>query len=252
MLSEPNRRKEPQRNFARHYYEPRRKRISSISLQLTIKLRPSDIAHHQARQGMASTPRLRVPPKEPEASKRRAMEGDAFRSGSGGARRPTLLSFDEMPQWFQDDNNKWILHGYRPISGSTRASFRSWCYLHNETVNIYSHLIPAVVFLFGEWYLLRYLAGKYSKIDSADFLAFSSFIITATTCYAFSALYHTLMNHSYAVDHFWHRLDMLGIGIFIVGDIILGVYLIFWCETTLRIIYWSMVSCSPYARLFPS
>jgi adiponectin receptor len=51
-----------------------------------------------------------------------------------------------------------------------------------------------------------------------------------------------LMNHSYTVDHFCHRLDMLGIGIFIVGDIVLGVYIIFRCETTLRNIYWSMVS----------
>jgi adiponectin receptor len=230
-------------------YEAKRKRISLISLQLTLKFRPSDITHHRARQEMASTPRLRVPPKEPESSEERAMEDDASRPGSGEAGRSTLLSFDDMPQWFQHDNNKWILHGYRPISGSTRASFRSWWYLHNETVNIYSHLIPAVVFLFGEWYLLQYLASKYSRVNSTDFLVFSSFIITATTCYAFSALYHTLMNHSYTVDHFWHRLDMLGIGIFIVGDIILGVYLIFWCETTIRNIYWSMVSCPPYARL---
>jgi adiponectin receptor len=199
---------------------------------------------------MASNPRFRVPPREPETSKRRAMEDDTSRSRSGQAGRPALLSFNDMPQWFQDDNNKWILHGYRPISGSTRASFRSWWYLHNETLNIYSHLIPAIIFLFGEWYLLQYLASRYSQVNSADFLAFSSFMITATTCYAFSALYHTLMNHSYTVDHFWHRLDMLGIGIFIVGDIILGVYLIFWCETTLRNIYWSLVSYSLYAQLF--
>lgn len=146
-----------------------------------------------------------------------------------------------MPQWFRDDNNKWILHGYRPISGSSRASFRSSFYLHNETVNIYSHLIPAVVFLLGEWYILQYLAGKYTGISSADFFAFSCFMISAATCYASSALYHTLMNHSHAMDHFWHRVDMLGIGVFIVGDILLGIYLIFWCETTLRTIYWSTV-----------
>lgn len=191
---------------------------------------------------MAFVPRLRVPPKDPEARKRREMEDDAPGSGSGEAGRPALLSFGEMPEWFQHDNNQWILHGYRPISGSARASFRSWCYLHNETVNIYSHLIPAVVFLLGEWYILQYIAGKYSRVTSADFFAFSAFMLTATTCYAFSALYHTLMNHSYKVDHLCHRLDMLGIGIFITGDIVLGVYIIFWCETTLRNIYWSMVS----------
>lgn len=191
---------------------------------------------------MASAPRLRVPPKDPEARKRREMEDDAPGSESGEAGRPALLSFNDMPEWFQHDNNQWILHGYRPISGSVRASFHSWWYLHNETVNIYSHLIPAVVFLLGEWYILQYIAGKYSRVTSADFVAFSAFMLTATICYAFSALYHTLMNHSYKVDHLCHRLDMLGIGVFITGDIVLGVYIIFWCETTLRIIYWSMVS----------
>lgn len=176
--------------------------------------------------------------------KRRGMEDDASRPWSAEARRgrQALLSFDEMPEWFQHDNNQWILHSYRPISGSVRASFRSWWYLHNETVNIYTHLIPAIVFLLGEWFILQYLASKYSRVTSADFLAFSSFILTATICYGFSAVYHTLMNHSCSVDHFCHRLDMLGISIFIVGDIVLGIYLIFWCETTLRNIYWSMVS----------
>jgi len=191
---------------------------------------------------MASAPRLRVPPKEPGAREKWGIENNTSGSGPREAEWLTLLSFDEMPQWFQDDNNKWVLHGYRPISDSVRASLHSWWYLHNETVNIYSHLIPAIVFLLGEWYILRYLTGEYFTVTSTDFVAFSCFMLTATICFASSALYHTLMNHSYTVDHFCHRLDMAGIGIFITGDIILGVYIIFWCETTLRNIYWSMVS----------
>jgi adiponectin receptor len=187
---------------------------------------------------MASAPHLRVLSKELGAREPRAMEDDAsgFRTDETGC--PALLPLDEMPKWFRRDNNPWILHGYRPISDSIRASFRSWWYLHNETVNIYS----------GEWYILHYLAGTYPRVTSTDLVAFSSFMLTATMCYASSALYHTLMNHSYTMDHFCHRLDMLGIGIFIVGDIVLGVYMIFWCETTLRNTYWSMVSRSPYAR----
>ncbi|KAH7010763.1 hemolysin-III related-domain-containing protein [Microdochium trichocladiopsis] len=188
---------------------------------------------------MAPTRRLRVPSKESVARKGWGMEDGA--SGSGEAGRPALLSFDEMPEWFQHENNQWILHGYRPISGSFPASFRSWWYIHNETVNIYSHLVPAVVFLLGECYILQHLAGKSPRVTNTDLVAFSSFMLTATICFTFSALYHTLMNHSYAVDHLCHRLDMLGIRIFIVGDIMLGVHIIFWCETTLRNIYWSMI-----------
>jgi adiponectin receptor len=191
---------------------------------------------------MVSVRRLRGPPREPEARKGREMEDYASGTGSGEAGRSTLLSFVEMPEWFQRDNNPWILNGYRPISDSILASVRSLGSLHNETFNIYSHFIPAIVFFLGEWYILQYLAGKYPRLTSTDSVVFSIFMLTASICYASSALYHTLMNHSYTVDHFCHRLDMLGIGIFIVGDIVLGVYIIFRCETTLRNIYWSMVS----------
>jgi adiponectin receptor len=188
---------------------------------------------------MAFVPRLRFPP---EARGNQKMEEDRSGSGLGKAGRTTLLSFDEMPPLFQRDNNQWILNGYRPISNSFLKSFGSLRRLHNETFNIYSHLIPAVVFFLGGWYILQYLADNYPGVTGSDFVAFSFFMVTATICFASSALYHTLMNHSYTVDHFCHRLDMLGIGIFITGDIVLGVYIIFWCETTLRNVYWSMVS----------
>jgi adiponectin receptor len=67
-------------------------------------------------------------------------------------------------------------------------------------------------------------------------------MLTAVTCLSLSATYHTLMNHSKHVEHLCLRLDMLGIVIFILGDLILGIYIVFWCEPTQRKIYWSLVS----------
>jgi adiponectin receptor len=201
---------------------------------------------------MASANRLRVLPNRPDARKERALQNTTLQPGSEQAGYPDLLGFDDMPEWFQHDNNKWIIRGYRPISNSAHKSFCSWFYRHNETVNIYSHLIPAIVFFVGEWYLLRYLAGRYENWTTTDAATFSFFMLSATTCYAFSTLYHTLMNHSRLVDRFCHRLDMLGIGIFIVGDIILGIHVLFWCETTIRNVYWFMVSQSGVLGLFRS
>jgi hypothetical protein len=40
--------------------------------------------------------------------------------------------------------------------------------------------------------------------------------------------------------------------IFILGDLVLGIYLVFWCESLLRNIYWSMVSKLPCAKLCSS
>jgi|SRR5687768_1617686 adiponectin receptor len=69
---------------------------------------------------------------------------------SGSASKPqhrVLLLYNELPEWFKQESNRWIHHGYWPISASARLSFSSWLYIHNETINIYSHLIPAILFL---------------------------------------------------------------------------------------------------------
>ena len=180
---------------------------------------------------MASIPRLRVsPPQLPEAHKGQGMESISdTTSKAGKAGRPVLLSFDEMPEWFRHESNQWILYGYRPISGSAHASFCSWSYIHNESANIYSHLIPAGFFLLGKWYIQQYFASRYSRVTGADFVVFSIFMLTAVTCLSLSAMYHTLMNHSQHVEHFCLRLDMLGVVIFILGDLVLGIYMAFWC-----------------------
>ncbi|KAI0203577.1 hemolysin-III related-domain-containing protein [Astrocystis sublimbata] len=190
---------------------------------------------------MASATRIRVPSAQPpEAHEGRGM-GSNSNTASKAGKQVGLLSFDEMPEWFQRESNQWIHHGYRPISGSAHASFCSWSYMHNESVNIYSHLIPAVLFLLGQWHLQQYLASRYPGVTGADFIAFSIFMLTAVTCLSLSATYHTLMNHSRDMEHFCLQLDMLGVVIFILGDLVLGIYMVFWCEPWPRNTYWSMI-----------
>ena len=48
---------------------------------------------------------------------------------------------DEIPSWQQD--NEYVLAGYRQPSRSYKRCFQTLAYVHNETVNIYSHLIGA-------------------------------------------------------------------------------------------------------------
>jgi adiponectin receptor len=188
---------------------------------------------------MASAPRLRVSPLQaPDGME--CISDTASKTGKGG--RPVLLSLNEMPDWFQRESNQWIFRGYRPISYSGHASFYSWSYIHNESVNIYSHLMPAVFFLLGGWQIQQYLASRYSGVTTADFMTFSIFMLTAATCLLLSVTYHTLMNHSQHVERLCLQLDMLGVVIFILGDLILGIYVIFWCEPLPRHIHWSMVS----------
>jgi adiponectin receptor len=156
--------------------------------------------------------------------------------------RPSLLSYDEIPEWYRD--NKYIQHGYRPVSFSARVSLASWLYLHNESVNIYSHLLPAIGFLFGEWYILHYLHSRYSNATTSDDLIFSFFLLAATGCLGLSTTYHTMINHSPNIEALWLRLDLVGIVLLTLGDFVSGIYMVFWCEPLQRKIYWSMV-CTP-------
>lgn len=152
---------------------------------------------------------------------------------------PVLLSYDEIPKWHQD--NEFIRHGYRPESRSIRACFASWLYMHNETVNIYSHLLPGIIFLIGKGVIYKYFQDRYSMSTIGDRLIFAFFLLTAATCLGLSATYHTLMNHSADVSHLWLRFDFVGIIVLTLGDFVSGIYMVFYCEPDLQKIYWTMV-----------
>jgi adiponectin receptor len=155
------------------------------------------------------------------------------------SRHSTLLSYHEIPEWYQD--NEFICHGYRPVSNSTHACFASLFSLHNETVNIYSHLIPGILFLVAEGLVYWHLHTKYPNATISDHLIFAFFLLTAVICLVTSATYHTLTNHSKNVSNLWLRLDFVGIIILTLGDFVSGIDMVFYCEPTLKKVYWAMV-----------
>jgi len=150
-----------------------------------------------------------------------------------------LLTYDELPEWYRD--NEYIRRGYRPESRSMRACFASWFYLHNETVNIFSHLIPSLVFLSAEGWIFKYFDNGYSQARLLDRIVFAVFLLTAFICLGLSATYHTFMNHSPGVSHLLLRVDFIGIVILTCGDFVSGIYVGFYCEPTLQRVYWAMI-----------
>jgi len=162
-------------------------------------------------------------------------------SGQGlNSRKRGLISYEELPAWHQD--NPFIKHGYRPISHNTAACLRSWTSLHNETLNIYTHLIPAVLTLvIGEAWVLSYLRHQYTNVGASDYVIFAFLLSAAAACLGISSAYHTLMSHSKEVEARWLRLDFVGIIVLTLGSFVSGIYVEFWCEWTERKIYWSMI-----------
>lgn len=168
--------------------------------------------------------------------------------GSPKHTRPALITYHDLPAWYQD--NCFIITGYRPVSNSTRACFGSWFYLHNESMNIYTHLIPCLAFLLGIWYVLQYLHARYPSVSAGDDGLFVFFLLTATACLGLSTAYHTLLNHSAEAERLWLRMDFVGIVVLTVGDIVSGVYMGFWCETLYRKIYWGMIASLGTVTIF--
>lgn len=154
-------------------------------------------------------------------------------------KRKKLQTWNELPDWQRD--NRYILGGYRPASGSFIESFWSWTYLHNESVNIYTHLIGAVVFVYLSTRLTTHLLKPYASSSSSDAISIGIFFISAVFCLGCSSFYHTVSNHSVEVNRWGNKLDYLGICILIVGSFIPSVHYGFYCNDTLRNIYWFMI-----------
>lgn len=149
------------------------------------------------------------------------------------------VAWNDIETWQQD--NHYIHTGYRPASNSFSKSFSSLSYLHNESVNIYSHLLGAIFFtLVGVWLYIS-IETRYNSAKSGDVYAFACFFGGAAVCLAMSGVYHTISNHSHHVARVGNKLDYVGIVFLITGSFIPSIYYGFYCEPELQETYWTMV-----------
>jgi adiponectin receptor len=179
-----------------------------------------------ARQRRPSTTREKVVEVVKQAEKR--------------AERALLVLWDDLPSWQQD--NHYIHSGYRPESRSFKKSFASLSYLHNESVNIYTHLVGAVIFSVVGAILFTTIRPRYASATTGDVFAFGCFFAGAAVCLGMSATYHAISNHSHTVARFGNKLDYVGIVFLITGSFIPSIYYGFYCQPKLQEMYWTMVS----------
>ena len=149
---------------------------------------------------------------------------------------PVLLKWADLPPWQQD--NHYILTHYRPATDSYVGCFQSLFYLHNESVNIHSHLLGAFIFFS---IALSIYTLEQQTVAVADIIAFGCFFVGAVTCLGISAAYHAISNHSPEVNRFGNQLDYAGIVALIAGSFIPSVYYGFHCEPFWQEVYWAMV-----------
>ena len=154
-----------------------------------------------------------------------------------------LITWDQLPAWQQD--NHFIHGGYRPASGSYLGSFQSLAYLHNESVNVCSHLIGAIIAILAGGSLFSAIGKRYPLADRDDLWVISCYFMGAVACLGMSATYHLISNHSEAVAKFGNKLDYLGIVALIWGSFVPTVYYGFREDIHLMKLYWGMVRDLP-------
>ncbi|TIA30256.1 HlyIII-domain-containing protein [Aureobasidium pullulans] len=130
--------------------------------------------------------------------------------------------WSEIDPWQQD--NHYIHSGYRPASNSFSRSFASLSYIHNETVNIYTHLLGAVAALICSVYLHSLIRPRYDRATAEDVIVFGCFFGGAVACLGMSATYHAISNHSPKVSKIGNQLDYVGIVCLIWGSFIPSIF----------------------------
>ncbi|KAG0048050.1 hypothetical protein BGZ83_006938 [Gryganskiella cystojenkinii] len=151
-----------------------------------------------------------------------------------------LCSWAELPPWMKD--NPAILTGYRRPTFSYRHALISLGYLHNESVNIWSHLLGAVAFLIVAPISYFKIIGVLDTIAWTDVAVFYAFMLGAIICLSMSASFHTFCCHSEVVSSQWNRCDYVGIVFLIVGSFYPAIFYGFYCHKTFQIMYISLIS----------
>lgn len=152
---------------------------------------------------------------------------------------PVLVAWSQLPEWAKD--NEYIRRGYRPVSYSYRKSIKSCLYIHNESGNIYSHLLATIWMLVLPMYFYPFASTHYTAAGTDDWIIFGLFFLGGALCYALSTGYHAVSNHSHAVHDVYLRLDLLGISIVTAGCFLPGMWYTFPCLARERKILWISV-----------
>ena len=196
------------------------------------------------------TPPPKIPPPPPSKMAPPVPPKDVAQPSNNAFKG--LLSFGQLPHWQQD--NAYILTGYRPASYSVSHSLRSMFEVHNETVNINSHLLGALMFLvlpiwgfeISAW--RAYVSSSTTHVpltwlfrSPADVLPFLPFFIGAVICLTTSALFHALSNVSPEIARKGNQADYGGIVALISGSFVSSIYFGFTCWRFWQIFYSGMI-----------
>ncbi|XP_076002998.1 membrane progestin receptor beta-like [Genypterus blacodes] len=119
---------------------------------------------------------------------------------------PSTVQDLDVPILFR---KKFILSGYRPVGLSWRCYVLSLFQMHNQTINVWSHLL-AVVFITARF------TGQGVSLDVAS-LPLVLYVLSAITHLSCSAAAHLLQSRSERTQYSLSFLDYVGVSIYQYG-----------------------------------
>lgn len=110
--------------------------------------------------------------------------------------------------------------------------------MHNETVNIHSHIVGAFVFLCLPTYVFAVsLPPRYLVATTTDVVVCSTYFFGVALCFALSTIFHTFMSHSQVLYLLGMKLDFQGVLVLMWGATVPLIYYSFPCDGRLRVFY---------------
>lgn len=124
---------------------------------------------------------------------------------------PGTISDSEVPCYFREH---YVCTGYRPLNQNWRYYFLSLFQRHNETVNIWTHLLAFLVFVVK----LKQLAGTVDFVGDHHSWPLLILILSSLSYSAFSVVAHLLGGKSELCHHAFYFLDYVGVAQYQYGS----------------------------------
>lgn len=152
-----------------------------------------------------------------------------------------LVTYPDIPEWY--NANPYIYHGYRKQNKSLLHLLSSIFEIHNETFNIWTHIVGTIIFCtILTTFLLK------SSILSA--IPIGIFLVSTILCFINSVVMHTFYPHSKKACCILCSLDYSGIFLLVFGGYTAFIHYEFYCHTNLQVFYYVFLALIGSLTLF--
>jgi len=136
-----------------------------------------------------------------------------------------LCSKENAPEFIR---HEYIYNGYRTNTNNQWECIKTMFILSNETINIWTHFLGAILFVFLTFSINDFLKGLHLA-GFEDHIIVTVCCLCFLCCLLFSVFYHVFNCQSKEQFDYCFRLDLAGISISLCGIYFSSFYYAFYC-----------------------